>query len=309
LSDFRGDVLAGLAARPRAIPARWFYDDAGSEIFEDITRIPEYYPTRVEQALLDAHVTEMATSCDRCAIVEYGSGASVKTRTLLRAAQPAAYVPIDISGDFLRMTADALRGDFPDIAIYPVEADFSDSITLPREVAGMPKLGFFPGSTIGNLVPATAVDLLRRMRVTLGVDAKLLIGMDRVKDEGVLIRAYDDAAGVTARFNLNLLARINRELDGDIPLDAFAHEARWNDSKSRIEMHLRATRDVAFGVSGQDFAMSAGETIHTENSHKYSVRSSRILLEAGGWTVEREWAGDGSFALSLCAAHPVPLAP
>ena len=309
MSDFRGDVLAGLAARPRAIPARWFYDEAGSEIFEEITRIPEYYPTRVEQALLDAHVTEMATACDRCAIVEYGSGASVKTRTLLRAAQPAAYVPIDISGDFLRATADALRDDFPNIAIYPVEADFSDPITLPAEVADMPKLGFFPGSTIGNLVPATAVDLLRRMRVTLGVGAKLLVGMDRVKDTDILIRAYDDAAGVTARFNLNLIARINRELDGDIALDAFAHEARWNDSKSRIEMHLAAMRDVAFNVSGQSFSMTAGETIHTENSHKYSVRSARMLLEAGGWTVEREWAGDGAFALSLCAAHPVPLAP
>jgi dimethylhistidine N-methyltransferase len=309
LSDFRGDVLAGLAARPRAIPARWFYDEAGSEIFEEITQISEYYPTRAEQALLDAHATEMAAACDRCAIVEYGSGASVKTRTLLRAAQPAAYVPIDISGDFLRATANALSADFPDLAIYPVEADFSESIMLPAEVAAMPKLGFFPGSTIGNLVPATAVDLLRRMRVTLGVDAKLLIGMDRVKDTQVLIRAYDDAAGVTARFNMNLLTRINRELDGDIPLDAFAHEARWNDTLSRIEMHLRATRDVAFGVSGQNFAIAADETIHTENSHKYSLRSARLLLAAGGWSVEREWAGDGAFALSLCAARPVPLAP
>ncbi|HTI31844.1 MAG TPA: L-histidine N(alpha)-methyltransferase [Sphingomonas sp.] len=309
MSDFREDVLAGLAARPRAIPARWFYDDAGSEIFEEITRIPEYYPTRAEQALLDAHVTEMAAACDRCAIVEYGSGASVKTRTLLHAAQPGAYVPIDISGDFLRATADALRTDFPDLAIYPVEADFFEPIALPPQVEAMPKLGFFPGSTIGNLVPATAVDLLRRMRGTLGVNGKLLIGMDRVKDVDVLIRAYDDAAGVTARFNLNLLARINRELAGTIPLDAFAHEARWNDTKSRIEMHLRATRDISFVVSGQNFAMAAGETIHTENSHKYSARSSRLLLEAGGWTVEQEWAGDGAFALSLCAARPVPAAP
>jgi L-histidine Nalpha-methyltransferase len=301
--------LAGLAARPRAIPARWFYDEAGSEIFEEITRIPEYYPTRAEQALLDAHAAEMATACDACAIVEYGSGASVKTRTLLRAARPAAYVPIDISGDFLRVTADALRGDFPGLAIYPVEADFSESIALPAEVAAMPKLGFFPGSTIGNMVPATAVDLLRRMRVTLGVNAKLLIGMDRVKDTDVLIRAYDDAAGVTARFNLNLLARINRELDGNIPLDAFAHEARWNDTLSRIEMHLRAMRDVAFLVAGQDFAMTAGDTIHTENSHKYSARAGRLMLAAGGWTVLREWAGDGAFGLSLCEARSIPLAP
>ncbi len=309
MSDFRGDVLAGLAARPRAIPARWLYDEAGSEIFEEITQLPEYYPTRAEQALLDAHAAEMVAVCRDCAIVEYGSGASVKTRALLRAARPAAYVPIDISGDFLRVTADALRADFPKLAIYPVEADFSDSIVLPPEVAKMPRLGFFPGSTIGNLVPASAVDLLRRMRTTLGDGARLLIGMDRVKDADMLIRAYDDAAGVTARFNLNLLARINRELGGTIMPEAFAHEARWNDEKARIEMHLRATRDIAFSVSGRSFAMAAGETIHTENSHKYSVRSARLLLEAGGWTVEREWAGDGAFALILCAACPVPSAP
>ena len=189
-------------------------------------------------------------------------------------------------------------------------ADFAQPFALAGRAEGSTThLGFFPGSTIGNLVPATAVDLLRRMRVTLGVGAKLLIGMDRVKDVDVLIRAYDDAAGVTARFNLNLLARINRELDGTIPLDAFTHDARWNDEKSRIEMHLRATHAVAFSVSGQDFAMAGGDTIHTENSHKYSLRSARLLLEAGGWTVEREWAGDGAFGLSLCAARPVPLAP
>ena len=302
-------MLAGFAARPRAIPARWFYDEAGSAIFEEITRLPEYYPTRAEQALLDAHAAEMAAACAGCAIVEYGSGASVKTRTLLRAARPAAYVPIDISGEFLRQTADALRADFPDLTICPVEADFSDAITLPSGVADLPRLGFFPGSTIGNLVPDSAVDLLRRMRTTLGEGARLLIGMDRVKDTDVLVRAYDDAAGVTARFNLNLLTRINRELDGTIPVEAFAHEARWNDDLSRIEMHLRSDRDIAFTIADQDFAMAAGETIHTENSHKYSARAGRLLLAAGGWTVTGEWAGDGTFALSLCEARPAVLAP
>ena len=309
MSDFRADVLAGLAARPRAIPARWFYDEEGSAIFEEITRIPEYYPTRAEQALLDAHGAEMALACVGCAIVEYGSGASVKTRTLLRAANPAAYIPIDISGEFLRQIADALSAEFPTIAVYPVEADFSDPIALPPQIADMPKLGFFPGSTIGNLVPADAVDLLRRMRATLGEGSQLLIGMDRVKDTGVMIRAYDDAAGVTARFNMNLLARINRELGGTIPLDAFEHEARWNDDLSRIEMHLRATRDVYFTVAGREFAMADGETIHTENSHKYIERAGRILLAAGGWTVVGEWAGDGAFGLSLCEARPAPTAP
>ncbi len=308
---FRADVLAGLRTQPRAIPARWFYDRAGSELFEAITRLPEYYPTRVETALLATHCADVAKLAgpDR-AIVEFGSGSSTKTPHLLRAAKPSAYVPIDISGEFLRASATALGEEFPSLPIHPVEADFMHDVLLPNAVGSLPKLGFFPGSTIGNLIARTSVDLLRRMRATLGVGSMLLIGMDRVKDQTTLIRAYDDPAGVTARFNLNLLIRINRELDGTIPVDAFAHAARWNDSYARIEMHLVATRDVTFTVEGKAYSVAAGETIHTENSHKYGPRDARLLLRAGGWTPVAEWTDAADqFALILAEARPEKAAP
>ncbi|MFN3389492.1 MAG: L-histidine N(alpha)-methyltransferase [Allosphingosinicella sp.] len=308
---FRRDVLAGLAAPVRAIPARWLYDRRGSELFEEITRLPEYYPTRTETALLERHCDDVARIAGTGdAVVEFGSGASVKTRILLRCVKPGAYVPIDISGDFLRDAAASLRDDFPDLPVYPVEADFMKPIALPRAVAEATKLGFFPGSTIGNMVAATAVDLLRGMKETLGLGSFLLIGMDRIKDAGELERAYDDAAGVTAAFNLNLLHRINRELGGDIPVEAFRHKAVWNDPLARIEMHLEAMRDVAFEVGGERFAMRAGETIHTENSHKYGPREARLLLKAGGWTVAAEWTDpEGRFALILAEAEPPRFAP
>ena len=183
-------------------------------------------------------------------------------------------------------------------------------VKLPGDIAGMPKLGFFPGSTIGNLTRYAAVDLLRAMRGSLGEGAQLLIGIDRVKAPDVLVPAYDDAAGVTAAFNLNLLERINRELDGDIPVDGFVHEARWNDDASRIEMHLIATRDMAFSVDGRNFQVRKGEGIHTENSHKYGPRDARMLMDAGGWTVIGEWtAPDDAFALLLGEAQPRSPAP
>jgi len=308
---FRADVLAGLAAPIPAIPARWFYDRRGSELFEAITRLPEYYPTRTERALLERYSGEVARIAGTGdAVVEFGSGSSAKTPILLRALDPAAYVPIDISGDFLRDSAAALQREFPALAIHPVEGDFMKPITLPGEVADMTKLGFFPGSTIGNLVARTAVDLLRTMKETLGVGAYLLIGMDRIKDVDVMLRAYDGAAGTTAEFNLNLLRRINAELEGTIPVDAFRHRAIWNDPMSRIEMHLEAVRDVAFTVAGQPFTMRAGETIHTENSHKYGLRDSRLLLRAAGWGVCKEWIDpDDQFVLILAKAEPQRFAP
>jgi L-histidine Nalpha-methyltransferase len=308
---FLADVLAGLSQAQKAIPARWFYDHRGSELFEEITRLPEYYPTRVETALLAEHCEEVGLIAGKGrAVIEFGSGSSVKTPSLLASVAPSAYVPIDISGDFLRESAAVLADRFPELPIVPVEANFMAPVPLPQGVAAHAKLGFFPGSTIGNLVPRSGVNLLRDMVETLGVGAMLLIGMDQVKDVPTLVRAYDDAAGVTAAFNLNLLARINRELDGDVPLDAFVHDAVWNDTWSRIEMHLRATRDVSFTVAGQRFAMRADETIHTENSHKYSARSGRQLLAAGGWTPLREWRdAAGLFALILAEARPEPVAP
>ena len=309
--QFRADVLAGLKAPIPAVPARWLYDRRGSELFDEITRLPEYYPTRVETALLEKHARDVAEAAGTGdAVVEFGSGSSTKTPILLRAVHPCAYVPIDISGDFLRDAAAALQEDFPDLPIYPVEGDFMRPIALPPEIASAAKIGFFPGSTIGNLVPRTAVDLLRAMKDTLGVGAWLLIGMDRIKDIDVLIRAYDDPGGVTAAFNLNLLHRINAELAGTVPVDAFRHRAIWNDGMSRIEMHLEAMRGGDFTDEGERFAFRAGDTIHTENSHKYGLRDSRLLLRAAGWGVCREWTDEqDQFVLILAEAEAPRFAP
>ena len=309
--QFRADVLAGFERRPRAIPARWFYDRRGSELFEAITDLPEYYPTRTEAAILAVACPEVAGIAGKGrAVVEFGSGSSTKTPILLRAVAPDAYVPIDISGDFLRDSSRALSAQFPDLLVLPFEADFMRPITLPHTIVDIPKLGFFPGSTIGNMTPLMAVDLLRAMRTSLGLGAMLLIGMDRIKDEGTLVAAYDDAAGVTAAFNLNLLERINRELDGTIPIAAFCHRAIWNDDRARIEMHLEAREDVSFTIDGRPFAMAAGETIHTENSHKYGARDARILLRAGGWTPIATWTDpDEQFALYLAEAQAERPAP
>ncbi|WP_340589327.1 L-histidine N(alpha)-methyltransferase [Erythrobacter alti] len=301
---FRSDVLKGLAQSQKAIPARWFYDERGSQLFEEITQVSEYYPTRAETEILRGKGEEFAQLIGPGrAVVEFGSGSSVKTPLLLSAIDPGAYVPLDISGEFLRAAAADLAAQFPGLPVHPVEADFTKRVELPEAVAQMPKLGFFPGSTIGNMVPRTAVDLLREMRQTLGDEAMLLIGMDLVKDEAVLEAAYDDAQGVTAAFNLNLLTRINRELDADIPVDAFAHEARWVDTYARIEMHLVAQEDVTFSVSGEEFSMKAGETIHTENSHKFDARSSNTLLLAGHWTPMERWTDEAQqFSLVLARA-------
>ena len=308
---FRADVLAGLERRPRAIPARWFYDRRGSELFEAITDLPEYYPTRTEIGILHQIAPAVRDLVgEGRAVVEFGSGSSTKTPILLGAVKPSAYVPIDISGDFLRDSSRTLSAQFPDLLVLPFEADFMRPLSLPRAIEAAPKLGFFPGSTIGNMTPLMAIDLLRAMRASLGEGAMLLIGMDRVKGADVLVPAYDDAAGVTAAFNMNLLDRINRELAGTIPLDAFRHVARWNDDRARIEMHLEATRDADFTVDGRPFQVAAGETIHTENSHKYGPRDARILLRGGGWTPVAEWTDpDGLFAVILAEAQPERPAP
>ena len=308
---FHDDVLAGLSAAIPAVPARWLYDRRGSELFDEITRLPAYYPTRTETALLQAIMPEVAALSSRnAAVVEFGAGSATKTPILLQAIAPVAYVPVDISGDYLEHSAAELQRRFPALRVMPVVADFARPFTLPNEMASLPKLGFFPGSTIGNFVPRTATDLLRHFRELLGVGARLLIGMDRVKPVERLLAAYDDPEGVTAEFNLNLLERINRELDGDVPVDAFRHEARWNDILSRIEMHLVARRDVDFTVSGRSFHFDAGSSIHTENSHKYGRRGARLLLLAGGWTPIAEWADDGDdFAEVLAEAQPNRFAP
>ncbi|PTM48079.1 dimethylhistidine N-methyltransferase [Sphingomonas aerolata] len=308
---FRADVLAGLERRPRAIPARWFYDRRGSELFEAITDLPEYYPTRTERSILETACPEVAEIAGAGrAVVEFGSGSSTKTPILLSAVAPSVYVPIDISGDFLRESSRVLAAQFPELLVLPFEADFMRPLALPKTIEDTPKLGFFPGSTIGNMIPLMAVDLLKAMRASLGIGAMLLIGMDRIKDPAVLVPAYDDAQGVTAAFNMNLLERINRELDADVPIEAFRHKAVWNDDRARIEMHLEAQRDAAFTIEGRPFDIAAGETIHTENSHKYGSRDARILLRSGGWTPIREWTDPaGLFSLYLAEAQAERPAP
>ncbi|WP_176592664.1 L-histidine N(alpha)-methyltransferase [Sphingobium sp. EM0848] len=301
---FRRDIVEGLSREPKATPPIWFYDRRGSELFEAITDLPEYYPTRTETALLEKHGHDFAAMVGSGrAVVEFGAGSARKTPHLLRAIDPEAYVPIDISGEFLHASSSDLASAFPGLPVLPVVGDFNRDLSLPAAVDGLPRLGFFPGSTIGNLEPEAAVDLLRAMHRLLGDGSMLLIGMDRIKDRERLIAAYDDAAGVTAAFNLNLITRINRELEGDMPIDGFAHRAVWNDEKARIEMHLEAVRPLHFHVAGQCFRMAAGETIHTESSHKYGTRDERLLLRAGGWEPLREWTdADGLFSLILAAA-------
>jgi dimethylhistidine N-methyltransferase len=308
---FRDDVLAGLSAPIPAVPARWLYDRRGSELFDEITRLPVYYPTATETAIFHKIMPEVAARvATGAAVVEFGAGSATKTPILLEAIEPAAYIPVDISGEYLEQSAAELQKRFPRIDVIPVVADFARPFTLPGGLEHLPRLGFFPGSTIGNFVPWSAADLLRQFRNLLGPCSQLLIGMDRVKPVERLIAAYDDPQGVTAEFNLNLLTRINRELDGDVPIDAFRHEARWNDILSRIEMHLVATRDVRFTISGKAFQFAAGSSIHTENSHKYGQRGGRVLLLAGGWTPHAEWTDDaGDFAEILAVAEPERFAP
>ena len=298
-SAFRADVLKGLGIKPRAIPARWLYDRRGSELFEAITALPEYYPTRTERSILSCAVSEIAALIGpERAVVEFGSGSSTKTPILLSEVSPAAYVPIDISAEFLRESVAVLSAAFPDLPIFPIEGDFAGALGLPDAIDGMARLGFFPGSTIGNLLVSDAVDLLRAMAATLGAGSMLLIGIDRIKSANILLPAYDDAQGVTAAFNLNLLHllhRINRELSGTVPVDAFSHVVRWNDVEAQIEMHLKADRDFHFLVDGRIFSMANGETIHTENSFKYDARDARVLLLAGGWIPIADWTDQREF--------------
>ena len=308
---FRDDVMRCFEREIYAIPARWLYDRQGSELFEQITDLPEYYPTRTETALLKRYSAEVAeiTGSDR-AVIEFGSGSSTKTPHLLRAAQPAAYVPIDISGEFLAHSAAQLQQQFPDLAIYPLEADFMRRLNLPDEVADIPKLGFFPGSTIGNMIARTSVDLLRFMRETLGTGSQLLIGFDRIKDADVLVAAYDDSAGVTAEFSLNLLHRINREMDADIPVEEFCHVAIWNDLHARIEIYLEAQSDMHFSIENRQFNMGKGQKVHIENSHKYGLRDARLMLRAAGWSPVQEWSDERDyFSLVLAEAGPLKHAP
>jgi dimethylhistidine N-methyltransferase len=299
---FRGDVVAGLSAMPKSLPSKYFYDERGSALFEAICELEEYYPTRTETALLTDAVRDIAGYIsDGAALIEFGSGASVKTRLLLEAApQVAVYIPMDISEDALAPAAAAIRARFPAIEVAPLIGDFTQPIDLPPAANGRPRTGFFPGSTIGNFPPDAAVDFLKAARRMLGRGSQFIVGIDLVKAEDVLVRAYDDARGVTAAFNLNLLERINRELGGTIDLATFSHRAVWNRAESRIEMHLVSTRDQVLEISGHRFGMSTGETIHTENSYKFTLEGFAVLAYLAGWRVGAQWVSpDPTFAVLL----------
>jgi dimethylhistidine N-methyltransferase len=300
---FAADVLEGLDEDQKRIPSTWLYDRRGSELFEEITQIPEYYPTRTETRLLAGLAPELEAEIGGVhTLVEIGSGSSRKTRLLLAALRGLRrYVPVDISAEFLHEAVAGLERDFPAVAMQPLVADFTEPFVLPpwqpgrrgaaRDTAGV--LGFFPGSTIGNFVPETAQELLARLAQALGPRARLLIGVDTTQDPALLIPAYDDAAGVTAEFNLNLLDRINRELDGDFDRRDFRHLARHDPKLGRVEMHLMSQRAHEVRVLGRLFVFAEGETIHTENCYKYQPTDFLRLAHAAHWRCERSWRDGG----------------
>jgi dimethylhistidine N-methyltransferase len=292
LSPFAADVLEGLSAPRKRIPAKYFYDARGSELFERITEQPEYYPTRCEIEALRAHAAEIAAVIPQgAALVEFGSGSNKKARILLAAAPKlAAYVPVDINGKMLEKEAAELRADFPDLQVLPVAADICYPFALPEAAQRAPvRVGFFPGSTIGNFEPHEAASFLRNAARILGAGARLIIGVDLIKPPDILNAAYNDAAGVTAEFNLNLLRRINRELGANFRPECFEHHAFYNRERNRIEMHLASLKRQKVKVLGETIDFRAGETIHTENSYKYSVESLRALARGVGWAPDGMW--------------------
>jgi L-histidine N-alpha-methyltransferase len=290
-SPFRDDVIAGLSLPQKSLPPKYFYDAAGSRLFERICRLPEYYPTRVELALTRANLAAIARFAGRrVALVEYGSGESLKTRLLLRALEPAAYVPVDISADALRAAERKLRRDFPGLAIRPVQGDFGRPLGIRMDPArGGRSVVYFPGSTIGNLTPEEAHAFLVMTRGQVGGRGAMLVGVDLKKDPTVLHAAYNDAKGVTAAFNLNLLVRINRELQADFVLARWRHYAFYNPSQGRIEMHLVSLERQSVSVGRHRFQFERGETIHTENSYKYSVEQFHALARSAGFRPARTW--------------------
>ena len=298
--DFRGQVLRGLSQSRKQLPCKFFYDRIGSQLFDRICDLPEYYLTRTELSILQSHVGEMAGMVgERCLLVEYGSGSSLKTRLLLEHLRdPQGYVPLDISREHLMDAAAQLSSLFPNLRILPVCADYTRPFELPHCDGAARTAVYFPGSTIGNFDPHEARSCLRSAAERCGPGGGLLIGVDLKKDPAILHAAYNDAAGVTAAFNLNLLARINRELDGNFDLDRFAHYAFYNPRLGRVEMHLVSRADQTVSVANHLFSFREGETIFTESSYKYTPDEFRSLATASGWAVEKVWI-DGSRAFSV----------
>ncbi|OYX13020.1 MAG: L-histidine N(alpha)-methyltransferase [Rhizobiales bacterium 32-66-8] len=303
LEVFRADVLSGLSAHPKALSAKYFYDAAGSRLFDAICELDEYYPTRTELKILKAHAGDIAARAGSGAtLVEFGAGSLVKVRLLLEALRdPTAYVPIDISQEHLLAASGVLAREYRNLTVLPLVADFTRAVQIPAH-AGSRMLGFFPGSTLGNFTPADATAFLRQAGETLGPSSLFVLGIDLKKDTRRLEAAYNDRKGVTAAFNLNLLTRINRELAGTFDLSAFLHRAVFNTEEGRIEMHLESLADQTVEVAGQRVSFVAGETIHTENSYKYSTDDITARARAAGWQVEHVWTDPHAlFAVCLLA--------
>ncbi len=283
---FRDDILSGLLRDQKAISSKWLYDDVGSHLFEAITELDAYYPTRTEISILAQNARKYRRLPGaRGAMVELGSGSSRKTDLLLNAFPDlSVYMPIDISANHLKAAAERVRRAYPSLAVIPVAADFTQPFGQLPLLPELPVLIFFPGSTIGNFEKTEAATLLANIRLAMP-EASLVIGVDRPKDAKVLQEAYDDPAGITSAFNQNLLQRINRELDGDFDLAAFAHKAIWNEVESRIEMHLESLVQQQVSIAGETVAFAKGETIHTENSHKYSEEAFEGIAREGGWQI------------------------
>lgn len=288
--EFRQAVVMGLAHAPRAIPAKFLYDSRGSALFDRICELPEYYLTRTETAVLADHAGAIASLAGRdCALVEFGSGSSVKSRLLLDAMDLAVYAPIDISREHLDSSATRLQRDYPGLRVMPISADYMALSELPQIGLTARRLGFFPGSTIGNLEPQEATAFLKRARRLLGPQGAMVVGFDLKKDPQRLHDAYNDAEGVTAQFTLNLLRRINRELHGTFDLEHFAHEAFYNSLEGRIEIYARSLRAQSVAVAGRSFSFGEGERIHTEYSYKYDDAGIESLARSGGFSVEHIW--------------------
>jgi L-histidine Nalpha-methyltransferase len=290
--SFREAVIFGLARAWKAIPCKFFYDARGSALFEEICALPEYYPTRTEIAILEENATAIAAPMGRdCHLIEFGSGASRKVRILLRALdRPAAYVPIDISREHLQQAANSLAAEFPDLPVVAVCADYSRPLTLPLPTAGSGKrVGFFPGSTIGNFEPAAAASFLRNCARIVGPGSEMLVGVDLRKDPEILEAAYNDSSGVTAAFNLNLFERINRELDGNLDIARYEHFAFYNDIRGRVEIYIRSLADQEVEIGGCCLHFARGELIHTEYSYKYSIPEFQALAARAGFAPVAVW--------------------
>jgi dimethylhistidine N-methyltransferase len=296
VQELRREVLAGLARMPKALSPKFFYDARGSRLFEAITRLPEYYLTRTELAIFDVCLPAIAAHLEPpWCLVEYGAGSTLKVRKLLETLRPRAYVPVDISAEHLYDGAVELDRDHPDLLVLPTAADFTHAFELPAAVEGLARVGFFPGSSIGNFTPALAREFLGHMATTLGHGAVLLIGVDRKKDAAVLEAAYDDPAGVTAAFNLNMLRHLNALVGTNFDESGFRHRARYDGEAGCIRMYLESVREQLVTLDDRSIRFARGERIHTENSYKYD-HDEFVALAAGAglvcidsWSDSRDW--------------------